>query len=186
MSDGLVFISRKDAMSAQQHWSDIVFQLALEQGITNVSFVPDAGLSPLIKLCEESSQINVVRLTSEDEGVSLALGSWLGGVKSLLLMQSSGVGNCINMLSMLNTCQIPLPMIVTMRGDWGEFNPWQVPMGQGTDGVLKEMGVTVFKAQKSEEVPECAEGAIRLAFNTFRATAVLVGQRVLGAKTFGK
>jgi len=150
VSDGLVFISRKDAMSAQQHWSDVVFQLALAQGVTNVSFVPDAGLSPLIKLCEKSSQINVVRLTLEDEGVSLALGSWLGGVKSLLLMQSSGVGNCINMLSMLNTCQIPLPMIVTMRGDWGEFNPWQVPMGQGTEGVLREMGVTVFKAQKSE------------------------------------
>ncbi len=173
-------------MGLEKHWSETVFDLILDHDISLVSFVPDAGLSQLIDLCVAHDAVQTVRLTSEEEGVSLAMGSWLGGKKSLLLMQSSGVGNCVNMLSMLNTCQVPLPMIVTMRGDWGEFNPWQVPMGQGTESVLKEMGVTTFKAQRDDEVGEFAEGAIRLAFNTYRATAVLIGQRILGAKTFGR
>ena len=173
-------------MTLENHWSNTVFNLICEQDISIVSFVPDAGLSQLIDLCVAYESIQTVRLTSEEEGVALAMGTWLGGKKSLLLMQSSGVGNCINMLSMLNTCQVPLPMMVTMRGDWGEFNPWQVPMGQGTENVLKEMGVTTFRAQENDEVAKCAEGAIRLAFNTYRPTAVLIDQRVLGAKTFGR
>ena len=151
-----------------------------------MSFVPDAGLSQLIELCVAHEGIQTVRLASEEEGVALAMGTWLGGKKSLLLMQSSGVGNCINMFSMLTSCQVPLPMLVTMRGDWGEFNPWQVPMGQGSEHVMKEMGVTTFRAKKNDEVAECTEGAIRLAFNTYRPTAVLIDQRVLGAKTFGR
>lgn len=173
-------------MGLEKHWSESVFDLICDHDISLVSFVPDAGLSQLIELCIAHNPIQTVRLTSEEEGISLAMGGWLGGKKSMLLMQSSGVGNCVNMLSMLNTCQVPLPMIVTMRGDWGEFNPWQVPMGQGTEAVLKEMGVATFRAQENNQVEACAEGSIRLAFNTYRPTALLIGQRVLGAKTFGR
>ncbi len=57
-------------------------------------------------------------------------GAWLGGVRGVLLMQSSGVGNCVNLLSLVQECRFPLLMIVTMRGEWGETNPWQVPMGR--------------------------------------------------------
>jgi len=123
-------------------------------------------------------------ITTEEEGVALAAGAWLGGDKSVLLMQSSGVGNCINMLSMLSACQIPLTMLVTMRGDWAEFNPWQVPMGQATQPVLEEMGVLVNRADREEDIVPLAEGALRIAYNTLRPTAVLIGQRLLGAKTF--
>jgi len=126
----------------------------------------------------------MVRLTTEEEGIALAVGAWLGGEKSVLLMQSSGVGNCINMLSMLSVCQVPLPMLVTMRGDWAEFNPWQVPMGRATKNVLEEMGVLVNRADSEEEVVPLAEGTLRIAYNTLRPAALLIGQRILGAKTF--
>ena len=66
-------------------------------------------------------------------------GAWLGGERGVLLLQSSGVGNCINMLSLPVICHMPLLMLVTMRGDWGEFNPWQIPMGQGTQAALEAM-----------------------------------------------
>jgi sulfopyruvate decarboxylase alpha subunit len=166
------------------HWSEGVFALFKQQGIRQVSLVPDAGHSRLIKLCEADADLQLVRLTTEEEGIALAVGAWLGGDKSVLLMQSSGVGNCINMLSMLAVCQIPLTMLITMRGDWGEFNPWQVPMGQAARSVLEAMGVLVSAAQQEAEVVPLTEGALRIAYNTFRPAAVLIGQRVLGAKTF--
>jgi sulfopyruvate decarboxylase alpha subunit len=173
---------RIDCMSA--HWSEGVYRLFKEQRIQQVSLVPDAGHARLIKLCESDPQLRLVRLTTEEEGIAAAVGAWLGGHKSVLLMQSSGVGNCINMLSMLSVCQIPLAMLITMRGDWAEFNPWQVPMGRAARTVLEEMGVLVTRTDSESEVVPLAEGALRIAYNTFRPAAVLIGQRVLGAKTF--
>ena len=113
-------------------------------------------------------------------------GAWLGGEKGVLLMQSSGVGNCINMLSMPLACQFPLPMLVTMRGDHGEFNPAQVPMGNATQAVLEAIGVPVRRADKAEDVAEMASGTLRLAMNAYRPVALLIGQRALGAKDFRK
>lgn len=165
-------------------WPHGLYDLLKAQNIRQVSVVPDAGHARLIRLCEADPDLRLVRLTTEEEGVALGLGAWLGGQKSVLLMQSSGVGNCINMLSILSICQTPLTMLVTMRGDWGEFNPWQVPMGQATRPVLESMGVIVSKAERPEDVVPLAEGALRLAYNTLKPTAVLIGQRVLGAKDF--
>ncbi|MBC8007547.1 MAG: phosphonopyruvate decarboxylase [Prolixibacteraceae bacterium] len=166
------------------HWSQELHRLLRQQSIRQVSFVPDAGHTALINLCEADGELRAVRLTTEEEGIALAVGAWLGGDKSVLLMQSSGVGNCVNMLSMLSVCQIPLTMLVTMRGDWAEFNPWQVPMGQATLSVLEQMGVLVNRADREEDILPLAEGALRIAYNTLRPTAVLIGQRLLGAKTF--
>lgn len=165
-------------------WSLELHRLLKQQQVRQVSFVPDAGHASLIRLCEADSDLRAVRLTTEEEGVALAVGAWLGGDKSVLLMQSSGVGNCINMLSMLSVCQVPLPMLVTMRGDWAEFNPWQVPMGRASQAVLEEMGVLVTRADREEDIVPLAEGALRMAYNTLRPAAVLIGQRLLGAKTF--
>jgi sulfopyruvate decarboxylase alpha subunit len=166
------------------HWSRGLYDLIKQQGVRQVSLVPDAGHSALIRLCEADPELRMVRLTTEEEGIALAVGAWLGGEKSVLLMQSSGVGNCINMLSMLSVCQVPLPMLVTMRGDWAEFNPWQVPMGRATKNVLEEMGVLVNRADNEEDVVPLAEGTLRIAYNTLRPAALLIGQRILGAKTF--
>jgi len=170
--------------TAVPHWSQDLHALLRQQRVRQVSFVPDAGHTALIRLCESDTDMRAVRLTTEEEGIALAAGAWLGGDKSVLLMQSSGVGNCINMLSMLSVCQIPLTMLVTMRGDWAEFNPWQVPMGRAAKAVLEEMGVLVYRADREEDILPVAEGALRLAYNTLRPTAMLIGQRLLGAKTF--
>ena len=166
------------------HWSRGLYDLIKQQGIRQVSLVPDAGHSALIRLCEADPDLRMVRLTTEEEGIALAVGAWLGGEKSVLLMQSIGVGNCINMLSMLSVCQVPLAMLVTMRGDWAEFNPWQVPMGRATKNVLEEMGVLVNRADSEADVVPLAEGTLRVAYNTLRPAALLIGQRILGAKTF--
>ena len=106
------------------HWGDAIHAVFGEQRITLVSYVPDAGHSRLIEHCQADPAIRTVVLTTEEEGIALAAGAYLGGVRSALLMQSSGVGNCINMLSLPRICAMPFFMLVTMRGEWGEFNPW--------------------------------------------------------------
>ena len=173
-------------MPSEQDWPDAIHALLKQHGIRQVALVPDAGHARLIRLCLADSAMEVVSLTTEEEGVALLLGAWLGGDKGVLLMQSSGVGNCVNMLSLSVLHRTPLPMIVTMRGDFGEFNPAQVPMGNATQTVLEAMGALVRRADKAEDVAPTVDATIRLAFNTYRPTATLIGQRVLGAKTFGK
>ena len=167
-------------------WPDDLYELLKRHGIRQVALVPDAGHARLIRRCLADNAMRVVTLTTEEEGVAMLSGAWLGGQKGVLLMQSSGVGNCINMLSLTILHRTPLPMLVTMRGDFGEFNPAQVPMGQATQTVLEAMGTLVRRADRVEDVIPTADATIRLAFNTFRPTATLIGQRVLGAKTFGK
>jgi sulfopyruvate decarboxylase alpha subunit len=168
------------------HWAEQVHPMLVEAGISQVGLVPDAGHSRLIQLCEADRNMRIVRLTTEEEGVALLAGAWLGGEKGVLLMQSSGVGNCINMLSLPVACSMPLLILVTMRGDHGEFNAAQVPMGDSTQAVLEAVGVLVKRADIATDVPEMVSSGLRLAFNTFRPVAVLIGQRVSGAKDFRK
>ena len=166
-------------------WSQGVYDAIKAQGVRLISFVPDGGHRGLIERAQHDSEMRAVTLSTEEEGVALAAGAWLGGQKSVLLMQSSGVGNCVNMLSLPKTCQFPLLMLVTMRGEWGEFNPWQVPMGQATPQVLGAMGVLVQRADDPDKLPGDVDAALRLAYGTSSPVAVLLSQRLLGAKVFG-
>jgi sulfopyruvate decarboxylase alpha subunit len=154
--------------------------------VRQVAYVPDAGHARLIKLCEADPSMRLVPLTTEEEGVGLAAGAWLGGERAVLLMQSSGVGNCINALSLIETCRFPLLTLVTMRGEFGEFNPWQVPMGRATPQSLELANVIVHRASAAAEVGAMVAGAARLAFSSYRAVAVLLSQQLIGAKSFQK
>ena len=167
-------------------WRDDIFAALKAADIRQVGYVPDAGHSQLIELCEADPAIRAVRLTSEEEGIGLAAGAWLGGQRAALLMQSSGVGNCINLLSLAKSCRFPLTMLVTMRGEWGEFNPWQVPMGTRTQAALELMDVLVYRVERAEEVGETVAAALDIAFNGDQATAVLLAQRLIGAKRWVK
>ena len=123
-------------------------------------------------------------LSTEDEGIGLAAGAWLGGERSVLLMQSSGVGNVVNALGTIKECRFPLVTLVTMRGEEGEFNPWQVPMGQATRTVLEAMGTVVHRPGTADEVAPTVNAALRLAYNSYASVAVLIPQRVIGIKSF--
>jgi sulfopyruvate decarboxylase alpha subunit len=165
-------------------WPDLIHRVFRDQRMRQVAYVPDFGHARLIELVRADRRLRAVPLTTEEEGIALATGAWLGGERSVLLLQSSGVGNCINMLGMIQECRIPLLMLVTMRGQWGEFNPWQVPMAQAAIPSLTAMGVVVQPVDHAGEIAETVAAAGRLAFNTCRAVAVLISQRVVGAKEF--
>jgi sulfopyruvate decarboxylase alpha subunit len=173
------------ARSAIDWPSDICAALKAAE-IRQVAFVPDAGHARLITLCGAEPSMRLVPLTTEEEGVALAAGAWLGGQRAVLLMQSSGVGNCINTLSLIETCRFPFLTLVTMRGEFGEFNPWQVPMGQATPKSLELAHVAVQRATDPASVGEIVAGAARLAFSSYRGVAVLLSQQLIGAKSFQK
>ena len=165
-------------------WPLEIHRLLTASGVRIVGYVPDAGHKRLIELCHADRAMRAVPLTTEEEGIGLVAGAWLGGERSVLLMQSSGVGNIINALGTIKECRFPMVMLVTMRGEYGEFNPWQVPMGQATPAVLAAMGVVVHSAGTAEEVAPVVDAALRLAYNSYAAVAVLVSQRVIGIKSF--
>jgi len=171
-------------MSEAIDWPGEIHRVLKEAGVSVVGYVPDAGHKRLIELCHADAGLRTVVLSAEEEGVGLAAGAWLGGGRCVLLMQSSGVGNCINALGTVKECRFPLLLVVTMRGDYGEFNPWQVPMGQATAQVLEAMGVVVNKVTRPDEVAPAVAAAARLAYGSYCAAAVLVSQKVIGIKSF--
>ncbi len=166
-------------------WGEGAHKALAKAGVRQLPYVPDGGLDGLLRLCEEDNQMRPTMLSSEQEGIGVAAGAWLGGERSALLMQSSGVGNCINALSLVRTCRFPLLMIVTMRGEWREFNPWQLPMGQNAGAHLEQAGVIVERVEKAEAAGEAVASAAALAFETMSAVAVLIAQRAIGVKHFG-
>ncbi len=167
-------------------WSHDVFRVMKDKNIRQVATVPDGGLTSLLRLCEADDDINVVTLTTEEEGVAFVCGAWFGGQRATLLMQSSGVGNCINMLSLPNTCRIPCLMLITMRGEWAEFNPWQIPLGRAVPALLEEMGALVYRPAIGSDIGATYESAANLVYASGASAAVLVSQRVVGPKTFEK
>ena len=154
--------------------------------ITHVSYVPDAGHQGLIALCKQDPGITTTVLTTEEEGVGLAAGLWLGGVRAALLMQSSGVGNCLNLFTLIENCRMPLVVLVTMRGEFAEFNPWQVPMGKRTGAALELMDFDVYRAEEASRVGPIVSGALDQAFHAQRAVAVLLAQQLIGRKNWSK
>jgi sulfopyruvate decarboxylase alpha subunit len=172
--------------SHSQDWPQDVFREIKARNISTVCTVPDGGLTNLLNLIGADPGMRLVTLTTEEEGIGVATGCWLGGERAMIAMQSSGVGNCINAMGLPATFRAPCLMLVTMRGQWGEFNPWQVPMGQATRTVLEAVGVKCFPVEKASEVGETFVAAADLAFNSRVSAAVLVSQRIIGAKGFGQ
>jgi sulfopyruvate decarboxylase alpha subunit len=177
---------RETEQEQAAQWPEEIFAILQHHDVRQVPYVPDAGHSQLIKRVLDSRTMRGIPLTTEEEGVALLAGAWAGGQKGVLLMQSSGVGNCINMLSLTQIFRFPFLTLVTMRGEWGEFNPWQVPMGSSTQGVFELSGIHVLRATHPSEVKEVMEAAASQAYNANTPTALLLSQRLIGTKVFVK
>jgi sulfopyruvate decarboxylase alpha subunit len=163
-------------------WQKAVYEALKSGGIQQIAYVPDAGHSYAISQAKADPEIRDVVLTTEEEGVALVSGAWLGGQRAALLMQSSGVGNCVNMFSLLRSCNFPFLTLVTMRGENAEFNPWQCPMGKTTQAALELMGITVLRASDPEEVGELVSAGLDAAFLAGEQVAVLLSQSLIGRK----
>ncbi|MDA0304813.1 MAG: thiamine pyrophosphate-binding protein [Proteobacteria bacterium] len=167
-------------------WTGGVFDALKAVDIRQVAYVPDMGLKQLIERCIADDAIRAVSLTTEEEGLALLGGAWMAGDRGALLMQSSGIGNCINMFSLTRSCEFPLLMLVTMRGQHKEFNPWQKPMGENAANLLETVGVTVETATDHDGVGRAVADAAQDVFTNNARRAVLVHQSLMAHKTFGR
>jgi len=168
------------------NWQQGVYDAIKKGGIELIGYVPDAGHAALIDNARRDLEIKDVLMTTEEEGVPLCAGAWLGGTRSLLLMQSSGVGNCVNMLSLQQAGRFPMVIIVTMRGEYAEFNPWQIPMGSTTQAVLELCGFKVERVEEEAQAAETVQAAIDFAYHSNIGVAVLLSQKLIGRKQWVK
>jgi len=165
-------------------WSGAMFGLLRDAGIGLFTHVPDAGNDCLISLAEEHNDTRAVLLTTEEEGVAICAGADLAGERAILCMQSSGLGNCPNYLSLVKGARFPLLMMISMRGDYGEQNPWQYPMGLAVEPILEAMDVLVFKVDRRDELEQATTAAINATGRGKQAAAIVLTQKFLGAKGF--
>jgi sulfopyruvate decarboxylase TPP-binding subunit len=163
-------------------WQDAVFKVLKQGGVRQNAYDPDVGHSHAIRSAIADPDIEDIVLTTEEEGVALVSGAWLGGQRAVLLMQSSGVGNCVNMFSLLSSADFPFFTLVTMRGEFAEFNPWQGPMGKATQGALELMGIRVLRVDDPDKAEEIVSAGFDAAFQAGERVAVLLGQRLIGRK----
>jgi sulfopyruvate decarboxylase alpha subunit len=173
-------------LTIQTSWPDAIYGHFRRVGVRQVGYVPDAGHSRLITLCRDDPAIADVVLTTEEEGVGLVAGAALGGQRAALLMQSSGVGNCINMFSLLRNCGFGCILLVTMRGEFGEFNPWQVPMGSITEDVLRLAGFLTYRIDSADDVDDIVGAGCDMAFDGNLQIAILLSQQLIGRKQWTK
>jgi sulfopyruvate decarboxylase TPP-binding subunit len=98
------------------------------------------------------------------------------------MIQSSGVGNCINTFSLVSNCRFPFFLLVSMRGEFGEGNPWQIPMGSTTQDMLELAGFQVFRAPHPDDAVTMVTEGLKMAWRSDAPVAVLLSQRLIGAK----
>ena len=111
-------------------------------------------------------------------------GAHLGGARGVAAMQSSGIGNCVNMFSLVKNGLFPMLVLVSMRGDFGEGNPWQMPMGQAVEPVMEAMGFITVRIDRPEDVEGAMRAACTMVFKSGQAVGVLLTQKLIGAKAF--
>ncbi len=165
-------------------WQGELYDLLRKFDVTQFAYVPDAGHKTLINRSIADPDVHSISLTTEEEGVALCAGAHLGGARGVLMMQSSGVGNCVNFFSLVQHGRFPFLTLVSMRGDYGEGNPWQMAMGQATQPVLEACGIICLRADSEDDVVKTTNAACTMAYQSEQAVAVLLTQRLLGAKAF--
>ena len=167
-------------------WPQLLYDQLVEAEVSLFAHVPDAGNTALIRLADAGNETRSVLLSTEEEGVALCAGADLVGARAVVCMQSSGVGNCPNFLSLVKGGNFPILMMVSMRGDYGEQNPWQYPMGQAVEPILHAMGVLTFRVESREELGPATSAATAAAFGAGHGAALILSQKFLGAKPFPK
>lgn len=168
------------AGSAIPPWAVGVANGLWTAGCRHVVYVPDNPLSHILAaLRRDHGEVRATLATREEEAIGIAAGLHLGGSRSAVLMQSSGLGNTLNALgSLLIAYQIPVVMVVSMRGDPGEWNSAQVPMGRAVAPVLDAFGIQHLAVEREEEAFGIVLALAGLAFGTRTPSACLLPRRL--------
>lgn len=168
---------------ADPSWSKHLADALRRNGIRLFATVPDYIVSQALEHLWADPECAVVTACREEEGLGLLSGAYLAGKRGALLMQNSGLGNCINTLGSLNVAsQIPVVLVISHRGDLAEFNPAQVPVGQATERILDALGIRHIMPRSIQDLEVQADGLIKLGYTRSLPVALLLPAELTGGK----
>jgi len=160
--------------------SQIIYDALKGLGIRLLSVLPETWLVHLVTLAEEDPEMILVRLAKEEEGVGISAGAHLAGVKSALLMQNHGLLASVNgIVSLAQLYRIPLLMLVSHRGGFGEEHPWQTEGGGVTEHVLDALRIPYRFLDSPEQVAPRLRQASALAEASLKPVALLLGRSLM-------
>jgi sulfopyruvate decarboxylase alpha subunit len=167
------------ATSTIPDWALAVSRGIVAAGSRDVIYVPDNPLSHVLRALSAELEVRTTIATREEEAFGIAAGIYLGGGRPTVMLQSSGLGNSLNALtSLLVPYQIPVLIVISVRGEVGEWNAAQTPMGRALPTILRSIDVQAVSADRADAVGEAMALAAAVAFGTRMPAACLLPRRV--------
>ena len=164
-------------------WPNQIVSVLKASDICSIAFVPDSVIGSILKAAEKDSFFHLTTLAREEEGVGVLTGEYLGGRRGALMMQSAGFGNCINALASLAIpYQIPFLILISQRGELGEFNACHVTMGKALRRIMDAIGIQHFTVEHHDSLEIILNGAIKTAYASDRPVAVILSTILVGWK----
>ena len=164
--------------------SDLIYQALKASGVRLVSALPETWLVHLIRLAEADPEMTLVRLAKEEEGVGISTGAHLSGVKSAMLMQNHGFLAAVNgIVSCAQLYRIPLLMLISLRGDFGERDPWQTEGGLVTEDLLRALRIPSARLEDPSHVTDRIRKGMTLAYSSNRPVALLLCRDLMWEET---
>jgi sulfopyruvate decarboxylase subunit alpha len=155
--------------------SQLIYDALKACDVRLISALPETWLVHLIRLAEEDPEVTLVRLAKEEEGIGISAGAHLAGVKSALLMQNHGFLASINgIVSLAHLYKIPLLMLISYRGEFGERDPWQTQGGGVTETLLHSLGIPYKLLDQPAHVAPRIQQAQTLAESALKPVALLL------------
>ncbi len=168
---------------ADANWSKHMADVLRRNGIRLFATVPDYIVTQVLEHLWSDSQCRVVTVCREEEGLGLLSGAFMAGRRGALIMQNSGLGNCVNTLGSLNVAsQIPVVLVMSHRGDLGEFNPAQVPVGQAAERILEALDIRSLMPRSIADLEAQADGLIKLGYTRSLPVAFILPAELTGGK----
>ena len=153
-----------------------VIAIMKKEGIDLAATLPCDRIKNLLPLVSEN--FPEIRLTREENGVGICAGAYLAGGRPMMLIQSTGLGNMINALESLNViCKIPLPVLTSWRGVYGEYIEAQVPLGVHLPAILNGAELQYTIIEDAEKI-SLLENVIKDAFENLRPHIALISPKV--------
>jgi len=160
--------------------SKIIYKALKACDVRLVSALPETWLVHLIRMAEDDPEMKLVRLAKEEEGVGISAGAHLAGVKSAMLMQNHGFLAAINgIVSFAQLYKIPLLMLVSYRGTFGERDPWQTEGGRATEPVLRALNIPYQMMREPGEVPRQIAWGQAVAESSLHPVALLLMRELM-------
>jgi sulfopyruvate decarboxylase alpha subunit len=167
-------------------WAHAILAAFREEHVRNLVFVPDTVMGRLLALAETDPAFRLVGVHREEEAVGVLTGLYLGGERGAMLVQSSGLGNALNALGSLAAAyRIPFPLLVSLRGELGEFNPAQLGMGRAVPGCLDALRLQHVTLRREDELPVQLSGALKTCYTAEEPFGLLLSTQLTGWKPEG-